>query len=249
MGNVHSRFINDVNWELMPAIPVLRNGDVHVYRIQISRSLHLLEPFSATLTAEERERGRKYVQLKDRQRFVISRGAQRNILSLYLKISAGQLVFALGDNKKPHLVDKVSGGMHYNITHSGDWILLAVSTVTVGADSEFIDDNFPVSDILNDNFSAGEIDFITQTQSNERFFLLWTRKEALLKATGQGLDAALALTPSLDGRQLMPNELLGAGQDWQICSFKVAEDYFGSIAIGKQISDFHFFDAKFSNSQ
>ncbi|AMR33656.1 hypothetical protein A0256_20590 [Mucilaginibacter sp. PAMC 26640] len=249
MGKVNIQFLKHIDWQQEPLCPVLNECDVHVYRIQISANLQLLDLFSTVLTQAEKDRGGSYFQQKDRQRFVISRGAQRYILSRYLSIPAHQLIFALGANKKPYLFTNKSAGLHYNISHAGDWIILVVAKSTVGADVEYKDPGFNFQDILTDNFSADENSFIDEKDSRERFYLLWTRKEALLKATGKGLGDHLNLTPSLDGSHNMPSILQDVRRDWQTISFEAANDYFGSICVEKKVAIFRFFDTAFQQHE
>lgn len=224
---------------------VLHPGDVHVYRIGISSNLQHLQAFSGTLTSAEKERGQKYHQLKDRQRFVVSRGAQRNILARYLGQNPADISFAIGDNKKPYLHNPGGINIQYNITHAGDYILLAFSNNPVGADVEYIDPNFPFDDILGEHFSEEEVSFINQSNKAERFYLLWTRKEALLKATAQGLGEHLKVTPSLDGGHWLPAELLGADNDWEVSSFSLPGSHIGSVASLGNKAVLHFFDVCF----
>lgn len=246
MGRVNIRFLNEVDWQhAAPGDFIMHDGEVHVYRIHIGSNLQWLAAFAATLTPSETERGNKYHQLKDRQRFVISRGAQRNILGRYLNQPATALQFVLGDNKKPYLPAKGSAGLQYNITHAGEWILLAVSHTPVGADVEYIDPAFSFADILPEHFSQEEVEFINSENSHDHFFTLWTRKEALLKATGQGLGEHLKSTPSLDGAHELPGILLSAEKDWKINSFNLIDDYKASIASGNEIRQLRFFDVNF----
>ena len=246
MGKVHIQFLDDVNWRLaLPTDFVLNDNEVHVYRINISTNLHLLDAFLATLMPAEKERGGKYFQLKDRQRFILSRGAQRNILGRYLNQHATQVEFALGGNKKPFLVTVDKPAIQYNITHAGNWILLAVSNEAVGADVEFVDKEFQFSDILEEHFSPAEIAFIDQNTPVENFYLLWTRKEALLKATGQGLGEQLKVTPSLNGTHTLSPELLSADKTWEVSSFNLQDGYTGSIANLYGAARLIFFDISF----
>jgi 4'-phosphopantetheinyl transferase len=246
LGKVHIQFFDDVNWRsALPADFVLNDNEVHVYRINISTNLHLLDAFLATLMPAEKERGGKYFQLKDRQRFILSRGAQRYILGRYLNQAAAQVAFALGNNKKPFLVTDGRSAIQYNITHAGDWILLAVSSEAVGIDVEFVDKEFQFNDILEEHFSQAEIAFIEQNNPAENFYLLWTRKEALLKATGQGLGEHLKVTPSLNGIHSLSPQLLCADKTWQVSSFNLPGGYTGSIANLYGDVRLRFFDINF----
>ena len=74
--------------------------------------------------------------------------------------------------------------VQYNLSDSGDRILIAVSRQAVGIDVEYVKPKFYYDTILPLNFTQEEIDFISGGDSSNRFFMLWTRKEAILKATG-----------------------------------------------------------------
>jgi len=244
MGKLYNRFLDTVNWLVVPPGElVLRDDEVHIYRINIADNLHLLDKLKTVLTPAEIERGNKYHQLKDSQRFTISRGVQRHILARYLNIPPEQLRFEIGANKKPYLVNAGGEGITYNITHSDNWIILAIALSPVGADVEKIDPGFPYQDILGEHFSTAEVNFINQQNSSQRFFLLWTRKEAFLKATGQGLGEHLKITASLDGDNTLTPSLTGAHKNWQVSSFKLG-DHFGSVACGSAIAGFKFWDVK-----
>ncbi|RWY53778.1 4'-phosphopantetheinyl transferase family protein [Mucilaginibacter gilvus] len=246
MGKVHIQFLDIVNWRsALPADFVLNGNEVHVYRINISNNLHLLDAFLATLMPAEKERGGRYFQLKDRQRFILSRGAQRDILGRYLNQPAAEVAFALGGNKKPFLVTDGKPAIQYNITHAGDWILLALSNEAVGADVEFVDNEFQFNDILEEHFSKAEIAFIGQGTPAENFYLLWTRKEALVKATGQGLGEHLKVTPSLNGTHPLSPQLLCPDKAWEVSSFNLQGGYTGSIASVYGASRLMFFDINF----
>jgi len=241
LGTITNRFLNDVLWQDAALQKlVINNNEVHVWRINISQNIKLLEQFEALLTAEETLRAGKYRQQKDTYRFIVSRGAQRIILGRYLNTPPAQLQFVLGDNKKPYLIGDSGETLHYNLSHSGDWIVLAIAQLPVGADVEFVDPVFPFQDILEDNFSREEVDHIGT--SPDRFFTLWTRKEAILKATGQGLGDHLKITPALDCEHTLDTLLTGADKNWQLNSFNIAPGYISTVVCEDAGQDLIFFD-------
>jgi 4'-phosphopantetheinyl transferase len=246
LSKINNRYLNEILWQ-KPGVPgvVLSESEVHIWRINIRRNLHLLNRFKAPLDPGEIVRAGKYLQQKDQRRFIISRGAQRIILSRYLNKPPAELEFILGDNKKPHVVNTGGNIIHYNLSHSGDWILLAIATSAVGADVEFVDEAFPFTDILPANFSNDEVAYITQNHSAERFFTLWTRKEAILKATGQGLGEYLQITPALDGEHVLPQSIAGGDKNWELKSFNVQPNYAGCVVVEDAGQSFKFFDIDF----
>ena len=245
MGVITNLYSNDVSWQSIAAKPpILADSDVHVWRINIPGNIKYLAKFEALLTADEILRAGRYKQQKDTYRFIVSRGTQRIILGQYLNLPPAGLQFVLGDHKKPYVLSDDGNMIHYNISHAGDWIVLAIARVPVGADVEFIDESFPFSDILADNFSKAEERYIRQQDSTERFFTLWTRKEAILKATGQGLGDHLPITPALNGDHILDASLTGSTQNWQLISFELSSKYLSTIVAEGGRPSYHFFNFK-----
>ncbi|WP_454801975.1 4'-phosphopantetheinyl transferase family protein [Mucilaginibacter phyllosphaerae] len=242
MGVITNRYLNVINWQSVNDAVVMGNNEVHVWRISISQNIKRLEQYEALLTPDESLRAGKYRQQKDTYRFIISRGAQRIILGQYLNTPPAQLQFVLAGNKKPRLVNTDGQIVNYNLSHAGDWIVLAVATLPVGADVEYIDEAFLFLDILADNFSREEAAYINQQNSTERFFTLWTRKEAILKATGQGLGEHLPLTPALDGEHILDGSLTGSDKNWLLNSFMLQAGYVSTIVAEDAGQAYQFFN-------
>jgi 4'-phosphopantetheinyl transferase len=243
LGKINNLYLNNISWQKALPSLAMTNSEVHIWRINIHQNLSLLNQFKVLLNAVELVRAGKYLQRKDHDRFIVSRGAQRIILGWYLNTPPQQLKFVLGDNKKPYLFSKNGNLLHYNLSHSGDWIVLAIATLQVGTDVEFVDESFKFQDILPDNFSMDEAAYIKQENSTERFFTLWTRKEAILKATGQGLGEHLQITPALNGEHPLQHTLTGADKNWILNSFNIQPGYIGSVVVEDAGQSFKFFDA------
>jgi 4'-phosphopantetheinyl transferase len=243
LGKISNKFISDLKWEEEASAQcTVSKNEVHIWRLRISENLYRKNQLQTLLDEQELHRAGKYYHQKDRDRFVISRGVQRIILSRYQNALPKSLDFVLGDNKKPYLINNHGAHLHYNLSHSVDCILLAVANTPVGIDVEFIEENFPYNDILTDNFSQNEIAYISEGRSPERFFTLWTRKEALLKATGQGLGDHLQLTPALDGEYELDSLLTGFERDWQLNSFAAYPEYISAVAVCGTDCHYQFFD-------
>lgn len=214
-----------------------------VWRIPISPNLPLIHRFDQILSSNEKERAARYYQEKDKQRFMVSRIALRFLLAKYSNIKPEKIELEIGLNKKPFLHNAGGIDLCYNISHSGDMILIGLSDSDTGIDIEKVDDFFSYSGILPQNFSKEEIEFINNgKQKAENFYLLWTRKEALLKATSKGIDNDLRFVPCLDGKQKADQEIIGSDKDFCVSSFKVSENYTGSIAFKKGCEKIRFRD-------
>ena len=243
LGKIDNRYLSNISWQKSLPGLAINTSEVHIWRINIRQNLSSLNQFKSLLNQAELVRAGKYLQRKDHDRFIVSRGAQRIILGWYLSAPPEQLEFVLGDNKKSHLFSEDGNPLHYNVSHSGDWVVLAIATSQVGTDVEFIDEAFKFQDILPDNFSKEEAAYINKENSIERFFALWTRKEAILKATGQGLGEHLQITPALDGEHPLHSTLTGADKKWISNSFYIQPGYIGSVVVEDAGQTFKFFDA------
>ncbi len=242
---IRIRYLNDVTWVDSTACDFLVNSNrTDVWRINISSNLSMLDNFLTILHPGEISRANKYYQTKDRNRFIISRGALRIILGKYLNTQPVLIEFKTGINKKPY-INTNHAQLCYNISHSGDWILLGISNSEIGADTEQVNFTFNYKDVLQDNFSSAEIEHINQSSSLDRFFLLWTRKEALTKATGKGLDNDLKSIPCLDGIHTGQSSTISTVEDWQISSFELSGNYLASVAHNIKIVTMRFWDIHF----
>ncbi|QEM09910.1 4'-phosphopantetheinyl transferase family protein [Mucilaginibacter rubeus] len=222
-------YLDAVDWQ-QNANPNLAVGvNIDVWRIKITDHLSFIGQLKTLLLPDEITRAGRYYQEKDRQRFIVSRAALRIILGKYLVQKPEDIRFEIGPNKKPFV--KTTGiTINYNISHSDEWVTIAISQTKVGIDTEKIDQSFAFKEILADNFSSDEIRFINQTESIEKFVLLWTRKEATTKLTSQGLDERIKNIPSLDGDHITNSGLVNSSEAIKLMSFKLDSDNMATVA-------------------
>ena len=162
------------------------------------RSLAPRIPLS-TLSDDERERCHRFHFVADRERFLVAHALKRRCLAALVKRPADRLAFATTAEGKPVLVDTA---IQFNLSHSGDWAVLALSgNAPVGIDVEFpdrIQRSLPAELVYHpDDRIAGE-----PGSAAERFFTVWTLKEAMAKSLGLGLGLAfptLRLEPHTTG--------------------------------------------------
>jgi 4'-phosphopantetheinyl transferase len=239
-----NRHLENISWN-HPAVFdfIIHNKKVDIWRINVTSHLSLLNAFLLIMSPEEIDRANSFYQTKDKYRYITAHGTLRNILAKYLHQSPGAIRFLEGANKKPCLINQAESNLFFNISYAGDWILLAVANLEIGVDVETINPRLDYLEITQKNFSAEEADYINADNSTERFFLLWTRKEALLKATGKGLDDYLKLIPGLDGIHLIQNDIISSGNNWQVSSFKIMDRYIASIAINSPANETRFWNA------
>jgi len=139
--------------------------------------------YTAVLSSDELAKADRFFQQQDRHNYLLRKFALRQILSKFLQIPSADLRFHQQQNKKPAIHH-----LQFNTSHTTNGITVAVSRSPVGIDIEYINPLFEYNDLLLQCFSTAEAEFIlTGADPLFNFYTLWTRKEAILKATGQGL--------------------------------------------------------------
>ena len=162
------------------------------------------------LSAPERERAARLSRAEVRRRFVVARGGLRHVLAAHLAAPARSLAFEPGLHGKPML----PGGPRFSLSHSGDLALCAVAQEReVGVDVERLRPIPEADDIARRWFAEDDLAAYRTARGARResvFLLLWTRREAWLKAIGLGLSDGSARTPIDTGRwelhDLFPDE-------------------------------------------
>ncbi len=239
MHSIQYSFMNDIVWNEYKVNQFLLTSNIDIWRIAVSSNLNFINHFENILSDDEQAKALRFHQQKDQQRFLISRIVLCKLIASYSNLVPDEIKFAEGLNKKPFAENVNLSDLHFNISHSGDIILIAISNSEIGVDVEKVDNNFSYEEILPRNFSDEEIRFIKKP---EDFYLLWTRKEALLKATAKGLDDDLPLVPSLDGTHHINHGELGLNKSWNVNSFHVEKNYVGSVAYNPDKNVLKFYD-------
>ena len=172
-----------------PAVPV---GEVHVWRASLEEPPDVIAHLRSLLAADERDRADRFHFARDRDRYTVGRGVLRMLLGRYLRVPADSLRFDYGEFDKPMVA---GGGIHFNLSHSGSLALYAFDADTeVGIDIELDDDDFAQERIAERFFSKAEVGVLRslpETMQPHAFMTCWTRKEAFIKARGDGLSLPL----------------------------------------------------------
>ena len=181
-------------WKHGPASPVLWQNEVHIWRANLdaARPKH----FHDALAPEDRMQAARYRFDVDRRRFGTARASLRLILSRYLETGPAALQFELGAYGKPRLANEQNKyGIRFNLSHSGELALIAIARYReVGVDIEFMRPDFAIDEVAEHFFSAAEVKkfcAIAPELKTQAFFNCWTRKEAYIKARGEGLSFPL----------------------------------------------------------
>lgn len=240
--------VGNIRWTDLSSQHVFDNKSISLFRIRISSHLPALARLQKLLQQDEHTRASRYHQQKDHDRFIISRGLLRIIAGKFISLPPSEIIFVKGENKKPFIKNS-DQPVFYNVAHAGDFILISIGENETGVDVEFLNDQFDYKEILEHSFSAPEIAFIQSSLNPlSSFYILWTRKESLLKATAKGITEDLVNTPSLDGLHKVSPEIIGSTKNWDIYSFEISSDHTGSIAC-PPLSQTRFFSVEASFSE
>jgi 4'-phosphopantetheinyl transferase len=175
----------------------LLDGDVHVWRARLIEDERRTAEYFSLLDRQEASRAARFAYEGLRMHFVQSHGIARRILAEYAGVvDPADLVFTRSRHGKPRLVAPTTAShLHFSLSHSGDQCILAVRFgQTLGIDLERVEDLPNALDIARRNFTAAETQMLARLRGEARcdcFFAMWSRKEAIVKATGASLVTSL----------------------------------------------------------
>lgn len=184
------------SWSPPPRQLDLDDSQVHVWKFSLNIPEKELEEYFEILDSSEQQRANRRIRPQDANHFIAAHGGTRFILAKYLNQSAKDISFKETEKGKPFLDTRnVQSRIQFNLTHSAEMALLAVSQFRpVGVDIEYLKRKSSTIDLAKRFFSEREFQWLKQLPEVElklNFLQAWTRKEALLKATGKGLSGGL----------------------------------------------------------
>jgi 4'-phosphopantetheinyl transferase len=243
LADLNSRTEN-IQWLVPPANLPLADNEIHVWAASLAVSPADLARFATFLSSDETERAGKFKFDRHRNRFIAGRGILRELLGRYLKTNPAQIDFSYAERGKPGLTKPfASAKLHFNLAHSENLALLAItSRAPVGVDVEHIRSINNVEDLVARFFSTRENELFQKLSAEEKpraFFNLWTRKEALLKATGEGIGQSLKKVEVsfLSGESARLLDIVGEpnkASAWTLQELSPAKEFIGAIAIQAQ---------------
>lgn len=186
----------DASWGLPPPRPALPGDEVHVWGARLDAPPAVVRRLLLTLAPDERGRAGRFHFKRDGDRFVVARGLLRAVLGGYLNVGPEALRFEYGARGKPSLAaEHDADGLRFNLSHSGGVALFAVARGReVGVDVERVSPRVECENIAGRFFSPREVAGLLALPPPRReaaFFDCWTRKEAYIKARGEGLSLPL----------------------------------------------------------
>ncbi|HUS35908.1 MAG TPA: 4'-phosphopantetheinyl transferase superfamily protein [Verrucomicrobiae bacterium] len=169
------------------AVPPLSPGTIHLWDLDLDHFI-----FNDVLSEDERARAAKFRFDHDRKRFTSGRTALRLLLASYLKANPEKIEFVYGPSGKPATPNSP---VSFNLAHSGPHALLGFTLgQQLGVDVEEIREIDDMPAVAQISFSPGEFrrwQALPPDQKTRAFYRCWTRKEAYLKGTGEGISQRL----------------------------------------------------------
>ena len=186
------------SWPTPSRLPALGANDIHVWKGDGRALATLGAALQSSLDAGELARAACFHHEADRNRFLLSHGLLRVLAARYLDRLPAAIAFDAGEFGKPHMSGMDEGRLAFNLSHSGDLMLVAFArSGRVGVDVERWSGALGAPErarIAISVFSAGEQEALAQLPPALRqaaFYAVWTRKEAYVKATGHGISRGL----------------------------------------------------------
>jgi 4'-phosphopantetheinyl transferase len=230
----------------------LSSAEVHVWRACLDLDSSSVEHLQHALSADELQRAARFHFPRDRRRFTVARGVLRDILGRYLGVPPSELGFRYSAYGKPALAAGFDAvGVRFNISHSHEMALFAVTCGReIGVDIEYLGREIRGEEIAQHFFSAHEcasLRALPAAAKHEAFFNCWTRKEAYIKAHGEGLSLPLnqfdvSLAPGEPAALLATRNDPREVQRWSLQALTPGPGYVAALAVegqGWQLTCWH----------
>lgn len=221
-----------------PAKAADAGARVDIWTVRLDATAQSIEAAEKCLPDEERTRAEQFRNLVARRNYVIAHAALRRILGKQLEVEPREIQFTTGAQGKPALAGGAAGRLEFNLTHSGDLALVALSAqATVGVDVERVR-SMPDALRLAERFFAAEettqLKAVPEADRAATFLNLWTRKEALTKALGVGIVDSLARFSVNHGTTATVTAIDGdtrRAAEWTLHGFTPAAGYVAAAAV------------------
>jgi len=221
------------------AVPrlVATSGDAGIWLVDLDGADADPPVALALLSGDEQARAERFVFDIHRRRFVNGRAALRTLLGERLGCAPRDVRFQYGPAGKPSLMG--GAGIHFNLSHSDRYALVAIATgAELGVDIEHVRPLRDMDLVAERVFSAGErqaLGKVPPDRKAEAFFAGWTRKEAYIKARGEGIgllgSVEVALAPDEMPRLIRVAGLPDEPDRWSIGALSPVPGFAAAVCI------------------
>jgi 4'-phosphopantetheinyl transferase len=215
-------------------------ASIRVWRVELDRTEEEAGALGELLSADEQIRAERFRVARDRLRFRVARGVLRELIGGLLGVSAREVTFSYGLRGKPALLWPEDSQLEFNVSHSHGLALIATSWKRpVGVDIEYQRHDLDFRGIAGRFFTPqefGEIEAQPEDAQCSAFFRGWARKEAFLKARGDGLWLGLdqfevSIDPAVPARLLRTAWDLDEARRWTLIDLDAAEGFSAALAV------------------
>lgn len=224
----------------------IKQNEIHVWSVDLKTTPEWVNKEIDLLSADELKRAQRYRFEIHQKRFIAARSRLRQILSWYLDMLPHTITFTYTDHKKPFLSHPAHTRLMFNISHSEDIAVLALTLdYAIGIDIEKTKSTYNEA-VAKRFFSPTEYAELMHLEEEKRapaFYCLWARKEAIVKATGRGLSIPLSSFSvsinDIEEKIVLENEI------WSLVPLLLYDDYQSALATNQSIKKIHllnFFD-------
>jgi 4'-phosphopantetheinyl transferase len=222
----------------------IRGGEVHVWRTDLRPPARSVAVLRGILDPEERACADRFVFDEHRVRYVVAHGLLRHLLGGYLRMAPEAVRFSRARHGKPYLASHTDRGqgavLRFNLAHSGDRALIAVGVGReVGIDVEEVRRDRDLVGIAGRFFSPAEAAALKALPAHHReagFYRCWTRKEAYMKACGEGMAMRLdsfdvLFEPDAPAALLRSERGVDEPRRWQIVELAAGAGFAAALAV------------------
>lgn len=224
-----------------PSLPLSADDQsVDVWRVPLEVAATEVEAYRKLLSADELARADRFKFPEGRRRFAVARAALRKVLSRYSPRPPAEWRFTYGPHGKPGLALGTDGdGVRFNVSHTHEMAIIAVTAGReVGVDVEWLHRRTEFELLARRFFGRKERASFQAADADRRarvFFQIWTRKEAWLKARGEGITVPLeqfdVLEHLRDASAPAGHGVVGEDADWRFAEFDCPEGYIGAVVV------------------
>ena len=239
----------EIIWSISDRSVSLQEKVIHLWRIELDQSNQLVNQMLQLLTEDEVERANRLRFFRDQRRYILAHAALRQIIAEYVQIDPQKVLFRSNAFGKPYLTGSRADQLYFNLSHSGEIALLGIACKPqIGVDVEAIRPLDDLMSLASSCFSENEyhqLDALPPDLKLVSFFTIWTRKEAFIKAIGDGLSFPLdqfevSTHPHEPSRIVHIAGSLQEAQNWSLFAMQPAHGYASAVAIRETSADINY---------
>lgn len=239
-------------WKPTSRVLPLTPGTIHIWQADLELSPKQINQLQTTLSLEEAQRAARFKFAHLQQRFIAAKGILRILLGKYLNKSPESILFSYGSHGKPELNTQLfqTSSLHFNQSDSMTFALYAFTKASpIGVDIERIREDIEALSLAERFFSPNETVALKNQSPQQQipaFFRIWTRKEAFIKAVGEGLSFPLhEFEVNLDeesAKLLSIRASAEAAAQWTLLTLNPGINYIGAVAVEAKINQIKLFN-------